>query len=96
MELNSNQLVSHREEVLFADLDGNVAMMNVESGAYYDFDEVASFIWRNIEQPIVISELCKRLLDEFDVDADECSAQTMEFLGELSKLDLINVSEATA
>jgi len=89
MKLDVNSKVCHDEAVIFTDLDDKIVMMNVENGAYYDFDDIASCIWRKLEKPISVVELCAALGEEFDVDEDSCLADSLEFLDELAARNLI-------
>ncbi|NMW32540.1 PqqD family protein [Altererythrobacter sp. RZ02] len=89
MKLEIESTVSHDDAVIFSDLDNNIVMMNVENGEYYDFDEIASYIWRKLDEPIIIKQLCADLCDAFTVDAATCQADTLEFLDDLLGRKLI-------
>lgn len=89
MTLAIESTVSHDDAVIFSDLDNNIVMMNVENGAYYDFDDIASFIWRKLGEPVVVKQLCDDLCAEFAVDAATCQADTLEFLDDLLARNLI-------
>lgn len=66
-----------------AEIDDEVVMMNVEQGNYYALDEVGSRIWALIEQPMEVSALCDRLIEEYEVERAACEIDVLKFLDEL-------------
>jgi hypothetical protein len=71
-----------------------MVMMSVEVGRYYGLNAVATRIWELLETPRNASELCRHILEEFDVDAATCEAEVRRFVGEL--LDHGIIREAPA
>jgi hypothetical protein len=72
-------LRQHPDQIA-AEADGEVLMMHVESGHYFGLNEVASFIWNQLDTPRTIAELCAATQAEFAVDADRCAADALAFL----------------
>ncbi|UZT82597.1 lasso peptide biosynthesis PqqD family chaperone [Caproicibacterium sp. BJN0003] len=92
MVIDKNTIVEKREDIITADLDGNVVMMSVENGKYYGMDEIATAIWKNIEQPIRVEQLVHILMDEFDVSEEQCQKDVITFLTKLYNEILIKVN----
>lgn len=92
MVIDKNTIVEKREDIVTADLDGNVVMMSVENGKYYGMDEIATAIWKNIEQPIRVEQLVHILMDEFDVSEEQCQKDVITFLTKLYNEILIKVN----
>ena len=92
MVIDKNTIVEKREDIVTADLDGNVVMMSVENGKYYGMDEIATAIWKNIEQPICVEQLVHILMDEFDVSEEQCQKDVITFLTKLYNEILIKVN----
>lgn len=88
--------VVRSEEPVDAEVDGAVVMMSLEQGKYYGLDGVGSRIWQLVGTPIEIGELCRRLLAEFDVDAERCERDVIEFLEGLEREGLIEVRNGKA
>ncbi len=55
-------------------------MMHVESGNYFGLNEVASFIWNEMDRPRTLAELCAAVQGEFDVDAARSEADALAFI----------------
>jgi hypothetical protein len=63
-----------------SEADGEEMFMHVGSGNYFGLNEVASFIWNQLETPRTVGELCDAVLAEFDVEPEQCQADALEFL----------------
>jgi hypothetical protein len=50
---------------------------------------VGSRIWELLADPLTTSEICARLVAEFEVDTDTCETDVVEFVGQLLESDLI-------
>ena len=69
-------------------------MMSIEAGRYYGLNAVASRIWELLESPKTVAQLCEILCEEFEVDAQTCEAELLEFAQDL--IDNGIVHEAAA
>ena len=85
-------VIARVEELVSADMDGETALMSVENGAYYGMDAIGSRIWALIEKPRTVSELCDALLQEFDVEREECERDVLAFLNKLAENKLLKVT----
>ena len=84
----SDTVVKRVEELVSADMDGETVMMSIENGKYFGMDPIGSRIWELIEQPRSVSEVCAILLDEFDVEPEQCERDVGEFLNELMEQNI--------
>lgn len=75
--------VRQHPDQIAAEADGEVLMMNVESGHYYGLNAVASFIWQQLEKPLTIAELCAAIQAEFEIDEERCLADTLAFVNDM-------------
>ena len=66
-----------------AELDGEVLMLHVDSGNYYGYNEVGSFIWNRLAQPRTVRALCDAIEAAFAVSRAQCEADTLAYLAEL-------------
>lgn len=90
-ELNLNSLVSRSENVVDSTIDDEVVMMSIEHGTYSGLDTVGSEIWRLIETPKRVSEICDALMTRFDVEEERCQKDVLAFLSDLASDDTITV-----
>ena len=76
--------LSRNRNILYASVGTEEAvMMSVEAGRYYGLNAVASRIWELLEPPKTVAQLCKILCEEFEVDAQTCEAELLEFAQDL-------------
>ena len=81
IELNS--VVSKSTELLASELDGELVMMDVETGKYFGLNGVGSVIWNLIDKPHSVSEICSQLEKEYDVEASTCEQEVLAFLNSM-------------
>ena len=78
--ININNVVSRRNDIDTTDLNGEIVMMDLEKGRYFSLNGVGSRIWEIIEEPIGINKIVDCLLEEYDVNRNECEENVLEFL----------------
>lgn len=78
VELSS--VIMRNEAIVFTDLDDSIVMMDVDEGHYYELDPVAARIWMLLEEASSASKICETLANEYEVDAQTCQHDTLEFL----------------
>jgi hypothetical protein len=89
--ISLNSTVKWADDLVSCDLDGETALMSVETGKYYAMDPVGSRIWTLLQQPQSVSELCALLVQEFEVELPQCQEQVLAFLNGLAQDNLLKV-----
>jgi hypothetical protein len=89
--IEPGSIVCRTDKILFADIDEEVVMMDIEQGTYFGMDEIASQIWNLIEEPIRVSDLCSALHESYEVSPDECLRDVLEFLDQLNEQGLLSI-----
>jgi hypothetical protein len=59
-------------DAISCELDGEVAILNVQSGEYYGLDEVGASVWRMMSEPRTIAEIIQEITSEYEVDSERC------------------------
>lgn len=70
-------------------LDDELVTMDIEKGKYFSLNPVATQIWELLEQPLGLQELCNLLMEEYDVEPEQCLVETKECLVKLIEIGLI-------
>ena len=81
--------VEIRKDLVCQELDGEMVILNMQSGLYYGIDAVGSRIWQMLEEKVPPATMVDLLLEEYEIEADLCSQQVATFLSELEKNNLI-------
>lgn len=74
---------------LSCELDGEIAILNLESKLYFGLTDVAATLWNALEEPRSLDELISSILAEYAVEKDQCCADVIAFLGELETRGLL-------
>ena len=91
LDIKLNSIISRNTDIDDTDLDGEKVMMNLDKGQYFMMNEVGSRIWDIVDEPKSVEEIVKSLLNEYEVEREQCENTVVEFLSELAKSDLIKV-----
>lgn len=78
---------------LSADLNGEVVVLSIDNGKYYDMNEVGSRIWALLERPISVAALIDLLVGEFEVEREICEDELLAFIRELHAAGLVQISD---
>jgi hypothetical protein len=89
--LSMDSIVSAAPEQLSCDLADESAILNLKNTVYYGLDPVGTRIWHMLQQPTKVSELRDRLLDEYDVEAEQCERDLLGLLEAMRDEGLIQV-----
>ena len=89
MAIGLSTVVKQAKHQVSCNLNDEVAILNLKSTLYFGLDEVGAYIWQTLSEPRAVSELCKAVLDRFDVDEARCHTDVLEFLTKLDQAGLI-------
>ncbi len=91
MKIMLENVVTRNEEIAFGMMDGEVVMMNVEIGNYYNLGKTGSDIWNMIDHPITVEAIIHELLEKYRVSREQCESEVVGFLNQLYHEGLIKV-----
>ncbi|MFM2480630.1 PqqD family peptide modification chaperone [Celerinatantimonas sp. YJH-8] len=89
MTLALNATVYRNPESVFSDIDGDVVMMDINTGHYLGLNTVASQIWYLLEQPLTVATLIENLGEQFDAPLSQIEQDVQTFLQELIEQQLV-------
>jgi len=87
--------VCNTEKISHETIDGEVVIINLESGAYYSLDNSAAQIWGFIEKGYSNGAMVKELESLFQGSSRDIESAVERFMKELHAEDLIIPVEAT-
>src|SRR6266436_8974145 len=53
-------------EPIAAEVGDGLVMLSVQEGKYFSLNPTAAAIWRRLESPMRVGELCDHIVEEFD------------------------------
>jgi hypothetical protein len=82
--------------VVDAEIDGEVVALHIENGACYGLNRVGSRVWQLASAPRPVSEICRTLLEEFEVSTSTCETDVLALLEGLRAEGLIDIAPQDA
>jgi hypothetical protein len=72
-----------------AELGDELVALDANSGLCFGFSNVATSVWRQLEQPKDLGQLQEALLQEYEVDPAQCSQELQELLEDMTAKKLV-------
>ena len=86
-----SSIVVQNREPLSADVDGGVVLMSAEQGRFFGLDAVGGDVWRRLEAPALVSDLCAGLATDYDGPPDAITKDVLALLGRMAERGLIEI-----
>lgn len=90
-DVTESTTVVATDDQLSTTVDGEAVLLQLESGRYYGFNEVASRIWELVQKPRTMSEIRAEILDTYDVSPEQCTRDVRSVLSEMAAADLVEI-----
>ena len=78
-------------DVLSSELGAEHVLLNLRDGTYYGLEDVGSDIWKLLQKPVSVAEICGAILETRDVDPELCRRDVVKLLGELVDRRLVEL-----
>ncbi len=79
-------------DLMEAELGDELVALDADAGRCFGFNDVATSVWRQLEQPKNLDQLRCALVDEYDVDPEQCTRELKELLDDLCAKGLVTVT----
>jgi hypothetical protein len=87
--LSNESTISQVPGNIVSNMNGEIVMLNIGNGKYYNLGEIGGIIWRKIGNEVTYQQLIADLLLEFDVTKSDCEQHVLEFISSLQVENLI-------
>lgn len=87
--MTADTLFARAPNLMANAVDGELVMMDIDSGRYYRLNGVASHVWEALDRPKSAQELCRSLQAAYDVEWDRCLREVSVLLHDLQRLGLV-------
>jgi hypothetical protein len=87
--LDPSTVVKRSDNQVFCVLDDEVALLNLDRACYFGLNDTGAHIWQSLETPRSIEDLCQAVLAQFEVTADVCRQDVLDFLASMQEAGLI-------
>jgi Coenzyme PQQ synthesis protein D (PqqD) len=80
-------------DVLSSELGSEHVLLNLRDGIYYGLDDVGSDIWKLLQNPVSVGQICGAIIETRDVDPERCRRDVVKLLGELVERHLVELRD---
>jgi hypothetical protein len=79
--------------VIYEELEGQVVLLQLEGGRYYQLNESGARIWALIQEHGELEKVQKAMADEYDVDAEVAHRDVERIVEELTTRGMVTVEQ---
>lgn len=90
MELNTS--IKRGEDYVFNEVDGELVMMNIETGSYASMNETGKSIWGLLEEPKSVEQVLQSLTEEYEISLEAAQKDVLPFLEQLLAQKIVVLS----
>ena len=83
--------VTKSKDQVSCELNGEVAILNLKSTLYFGLNKVGATVWDAMHEPMTAADLCRAVLDRYDVTEVQCQKDVLELLTKLNSAGLIDI-----
>jgi hypothetical protein len=76
---------------VFVEVDGEFIILNTDTGMYYGLEDVGAHLWRRLQQPTAVTDLCAAVQSDYDVEAARCQRDVAALLAHMVTEGLVEV-----
>jgi|EndMetStandDraft_4_1072995.scaffolds.fasta_scaffold275858_2 hypothetical protein len=91
MTLAMSSTVVVAADVLSSELGSEHVLLNLSDGVYYGLEAAGSEIWRLVQRPITVAEICRIVSEAYDVEPERCRADVIRLLSDMAERRLVDV-----
>lgn len=85
--------ISRSLQALFAEIDGEAVLLNLQNGKCFAVNQTGCEIWKLLEQPTTLTNICKGLSMSFDVEPSAIEGEVQAWLARLEENGLVTQVE---
>lgn len=90
----ASAIVVAASDVLSSELGSEHVLLNLQDGTYYGLEDAGGEIWKLLQTPIAVAEICRAIVETYDVDPERCREDVVRLLGDLVERRLVEIRSA--
>ena len=92
MRTNIDMKIKRSDNTIWRVVDGEVVILLPDGHMLYALKGCGSRVWELIEEEKSISEIARKICDEYEVEPERASEDITEFINELAEMKLVDIS----
>ncbi len=89
--ITQQSIIKRDPSMITSELDDELVMLSVENNEYYGLNAIGKIIWNKIENETTVDTIIQSLMQEYHVSLEQCSAEVIYFLTQISNKKLISI-----
>src|SRR5271168_4725278 len=94
-KISLDSIVSVAADQVSCELEGEAAILNLNSGAYHGLDPVGATVWKLIASPTPVSQVVDAMIGLYEVDRGRCERDLLTLLAQLDERGLIQIADGS-
>ena len=82
------------EDAVFRELDGEVVILNLDTGIYFGLNPTGTRIWNLIAQHGSLQKVLETMTEEYEAPTESLENDILQLVGQLCEKGLVSVSPA--
>lgn len=91
-----NRVFKRTEQAIFSQIGDDVVALHVHRGQCYGMEKVTADVWKLLERPQGVEELCAQLIERYEVEPDRCRAEVEALLEQMQTEGLVEATQPDA
>ena len=87
--MDLNITLAKGENYLANEIDGEVVMMNIETGLYVSLNNTGKVIWDMLDTPKTIESLINLLVDTYKITHEQCTTDIVPFIEQMMQQEIL-------
>ena len=84
--------IARSPALISANVDDEIVIMSINKGHYFGLDDIASEVWRRLDQPSTLADLVESLVQDYDAPRETIERDVVELLRRMADQDLVTLS----
>ncbi len=93
--LSVSSIVGATREHVSCTLGDEAAILSLKNSVYYGLNPVGARVWSLVQQSRSVKEIRDKLVEEYDVQAEQCERDLLYLLERMREQGLVEVHDAT-
>jgi hypothetical protein len=87
--MDLNITIAKGENYLANEIDGEVVMMNIETGLYVSLNKTGKVIWDLLDTPKPISSVIETLVESYKITQEQCTTDVVPFIEQMMEQQIL-------
>ncbi len=85
--------VIKQNDISVRKIQEEIFILDRKNSVIHSFNKIGAFIWEHLQSGTGIKEIVMAVVEQFDVDESTAMTDTIEFITELKKKELISIDD---